>query len=93
MVGAILIPTALPWLDRSPVKSIRYKGKISKTMLGGIFVTSFFILGYLGTIPPNPYATAMAQIMTILYFSYFILMPWYTQVENTKPIPERLTGH
>lgn len=92
MVGAILIPTALPWLDRSPVKSIRYKGKISKTMLG-IFVTSFFILGYLGTIPPNPYATAMAQIMTILYFSYFILMPWYTQVENTKPIPERLTGH
>ena len=92
MVGAILIPTALPWLDKSPVKSIRYKGSISKWMLG-FFVLSFFVLGYLGTIPPSVFATATAQVMTIIYFLYFILMPWYTKVETVKPVPERVTDH
>ncbi len=91
MAGAILIPAVLPWLDRSPVKSIRYKGRISKFMLG-LFVVSLFVLGYLGTIPPSPFATALAQIGTIIYFSYFLLMPWYTQRERTKPVPERVTG-
>jgi len=90
MAGAIALPMGLPWLDRSPVKSIRYKGAISKTMLA-IFVVSFFILGYLGTIPPSPGATALAQVCTILYFSYFVLMPWYTRVERTKPVPDRVT--
>ena len=90
MAGAVVLPAMLPWLDRSPVKSIRYKGAISKTMLG-IFVVSFFILGYLGTIPPSPPATALAQVCTILYFSYFVLMPWYTRVERTKPVPDRVT--
>jgi len=80
----------LPWLDRSPVKSIRYKGAISKTMLA-LLVVSFFILGYLGTIPPSPGATLLAQVCTILYFSYFVLMPWYTRVERTKPVPDRVT--
>ncbi|GIS97626.1 MAG: hypothetical protein CM1200mP24_09100 [Gammaproteobacteria bacterium] len=56
MVGAILLPGTLPWLDKSPVRSIRYKGRLSKLMLG-LFVISFFILGYLGTIPPSPFAT------------------------------------
>ena len=91
MAGAILIPAALPWLDRSPVKSIRYKGRISKFMLG-LLVVSFIVLGYLGTIPPSPLATAIAQIGTMLYFSYFLLMPWYTRREKTKPVPERVTG-
>jgi len=90
MAGAIVLPFVLPWLDRSPVKSIRYKGMYSKVMLG-LFVISFFILGYLGTIPPSRPATALAQICTILYFAYFVLMPWYTRVEKTKPVPDRVT--
>ena len=90
MVGAILLPATLPWLDKSPVRSIRYKGRLSKLMLG-LFVISFFILGYLGTIPPSPFATGLAQFCTILYFAYFVLMPWYTSIENTKPVPERVS--
>ncbi len=90
MAGAILIPAALPWLDKSPVRSIRYKGRISKLMLG-LLVVSFFVLGYLGTIPPSPFATLVAQIGTMVYFSYFLLMPWYTRRERTKPVPERVT--
>ena len=91
MAGAIVVPAVLPWLDKSPVKSIRYKGWISKFMLA-TFVVSFLILGYLGTIPPSPQATALAQICTILYFAYFVLMPWYTRAEKTKPEPERVTS-
>ena len=90
MAGAIVLPAVLPWLDRSPVKSMRYKGSISKVMLA-IFIVSFFILGYLGTIPPSKAATLLAQICTVLYFSYFVLMPWYTRVEKTKPVPDRVT--
>jgi ubiquinol-cytochrome c reductase cytochrome b subunit len=90
MAGAIVLPAALPWLDRSPVKSMRYKGMWSKVMLG-LFVISFFILGYLGLIPPSPVATAVAQICTVIYFAYFVLMPWYTRIEKTKPVPERVT--
>ncbi len=90
MGAAIAVPAVLPWLDRSPVKSIRYKGMYSKVMLG-LFVVSFFILGYLGTIPAGPMATVLAQICTFVYFAYFILMPWYTRVERTKPVPERVT--
>jgi ubiquinol-cytochrome c reductase cytochrome b subunit len=90
MAAAIVFPALLPWLDRSKVKSIRYKGLASKVTLG-VMVVSFFILGYLGTIPPSPKATALAQICTVLYFSYFILMPWYTRAERTKAVPERVT--
>jgi ubiquinol-cytochrome c reductase cytochrome b subunit len=90
MAGAIALPAVLPWLDRSPVKSMRYKGSISKVMLA-IFIVSFFILGYLGTIPPSKPATLLAQICTVLYYSYFVLMPWYTRVEKTKPVPDRVT--
>ena len=89
MAGAILIPALLPWLDRSPVASMRCKGLASKSMLG-VFVLSFAVLGYLGITPPSPWATALAQLCTILYFAYFILMPWYTQVEKTTPPPERI---
>jgi len=91
MAGAIVLPAVLPWLDRSPVKSIRYKGMWSKVMLG-LFVISFVVLGYLGTIAPSPAATAVAQIGTIVYFAYFVLMPWYTRIEKTKPEPERVTS-
>ncbi len=90
MAGAIVLPAVLPWLDRSPVKSIRYKGMLSKVMLG-LFVVSFFILGYLGSIHPSAIATLLAQICTVIYFAYFVLMPWYTRAEKTKPEPERVT--
>ena len=89
MAGAIAIPFVLPWLDRSPVKSIRYKGLGSKIFLT-LFVISFFILGYLGTVHPTPMKTALAQLCTGIYFAYFLLMPWYTSVEKTKPVPERV---
>ncbi len=91
MAAAILVPAVLPWLDRSKVKSIRYKGMGSKIMLG-LFVVSFFILGYLGTIAPSTNATLLAQFCTVIYFAYFVLMPWYTRVEKTKPVPDRVTG-
>jgi ubiquinol-cytochrome c reductase cytochrome b subunit len=90
MAGAIVLPAVIPWLDRSPVKSIRYKGLASKVMLG-LLVISFFILGYLGTIPPSGPATMLAQAFTVVYFAYFVLMPWYTRAEKTKPVPDRVT--
>ncbi len=89
MAGAIAMPAVLPWLDRSPVKSIRYKGMWSRATLG-ILVVSFFVLGYLGMIPPSPVATAIAQVATIAYFMYFVLMPAYTRMEKTKPVPDRI---
>jgi len=90
MAGAIVIPAVLPWLDKSPVKSIRYKGMGSKVMLA-LFVISFFVLGYLGTVHPTPARTLLAQVCTGVYFAYFLLMPWYTKAEKTKPVPERVT--
>ncbi len=86
---AVLLPAMLPWLDRSPAKSIRYKGMISKGMLAA-FVVSFIMLGWLGTVPPGPVYEFMAQLGTAVYFAYFVLMPWYTRVEKTKPVPERI---
>lgn len=89
MGGAIVLPAVLPWLDRSKVKSIRYKGMASKSFLA-IFVVAFFVLGYLGVQHPTPLKTFLAQICTAIYFAYFLLMPWYTAVERTKPVPERI---
>ena len=89
MGGAIVLPAVLPWLDRSKVKSIRYKGMASKSFLA-IFVVAFFVLGYLGVQHPTPLKTFLAQICTAIYFAYFLLMPWYTSVERTKPVPDRI---
>ena len=89
MIGAIALPAVLPWLDRSPVKSIRYKGTLSKVFLAA-FVVSFLVLAVLGTLPATPEYTLMAQIGTAVYFAYFVLMPWYTRVETCKPVPERV---
>lgn len=90
MAGAIAILFVVPWLDKSPVRSMRYKGLASKLFLAA-FVICFFILGYLGTVHPTPMRTIVAQICTAVYFAYFLLMPWYTSVEKTKPVPERVT--
>jgi ubiquinol-cytochrome c reductase cytochrome b subunit len=89
MGGAIVLPAVLPWLDRSKVKSIRYKGMASKSFLA-IFVVAFFVLGYLGVQHPTPLKTFLAQICTAIYFAYFLFMPWYTSAEQTKPVPERI---
>ena len=91
MGGAIAILFVLPWLDRSPVKSMRYKGWMSKVWLL-IFSICFVILGYLGVVASSPGRTLVAQICTALYFAYFFLMPFYTRMESTKPVPERVTG-
>ena len=91
MAGAIAILFVLPWLDRSPVKSIRYKGLLSKLFLW-VFGISFLILGVLGAMAPTPQRTLLAQVCTVLYFAYFFLMPFYTRLEKTKPVPQRVTG-
>ncbi len=91
MGGAIAVLFVLPWLDRSPVKSMRYKGWISKLWLL-VFCISFVILGVLGVVPATDERTFIARICTVLYFAYFILMPFYTRMEKTKPVPERVTG-
>jgi len=90
MGAATVIFFALPWLDRSPVKSIRYRGPLFKTALT-IFVIVFFILGYLGTQPVTPLFTVMSQVCSVLYFLFFLLMPIYTKLDKTKPVPERVT--
>jgi ubiquinol-cytochrome c reductase cytochrome b subunit len=86
---ATLIFFLLPWLDQSPVKSIRYKGALTKTALA-LFVVVFFILGYLGTLSVTEGRTTVGQICTFLYFAFFLLMPWYTRMEKTKPEPDRV---
>ena len=104
---SVVIFAALPWLDRSPVKSIRYRGAIYKVWLA-LFVISFIILGYLGTevttvwgqfggafaeyLDTKDRATWAARLLTVVYFLFFILMPWYTKIDKTKPVPERVTG-
>ncbi len=99
---ATMILFLLPWLDRDPVKSIRYRGGYFKTALA-IFVVTFLVLGYLGTEPTNVWgqfgswlgnadrATVAARVFTILYFAFFILMPWYTSIDKSKPVPDRVT--
>ncbi len=91
MGAAIAVLFVLPWLDRSPVRSIRYKGILSKIALA-IFVVSFIILGYLGGTAASPTATIVGRICTVLYFLYFLLMPFYTSIEKCKQPPERVTG-
>lgn len=90
MFGAIAVFFVLPWLDRSPVKSIRYKGPMFKIAIV-IFAISFVVLGWLGMESVSPGKTLAAQIFTALYFAFFILMPWYSKVDKTKPVPERIT--
>jgi ubiquinol-cytochrome c reductase cytochrome b subunit len=87
---SVVIFFFLPWLDRNPVKSIRYRGLCYKLMLS-IFIISFLVLGWLGMEAPSPGKTLAAQIFTVLYFAFFLLMPIYTKMEKNKPVPERVT--
>ncbi len=100
---SVAIFALLPWLDKGAVKSIRYRGTLYKKWLAA-FVVSFLILGYLGTVPSNVWgqfgawmggadrATVVARVFTLIYFAFFILMPWYTKKDKTLPVPERVTG-
>ena len=90
MFAALLVFFFLPWLDRSPVKSIRYRSPIYKWVLG-VFVISFIMLGWLGVQPVTPLYVLLARIFTILYFAFFLLMPWYSTLGKTKEVPERVT--
>ncbi|MCL4137353.1 UNVERIFIED_CONTAM: hypothetical protein GTU68_039050 [Idotea baltica] len=90
MGGAIVMFFLLPWLDRSPVFSIRYRSWPFKVALA-LFVVAFLILGYLGMHAPTPLGTLMAQICTVIYFAFFVLMPWFTSIGKTKPVPDRVT--
>jgi ubiquinol-cytochrome c reductase cytochrome b subunit len=107
---AVLILFLLPWLDCSPVKSIRYRGPYYKIALA-LFVVAFVILGYLGIetttvwgqfavtegsfmdrmLDTKDRATWVARVCTVLYFAFFVLMPWYTARDRVKPVPDRVT--
>lgn len=90
MGSAIGLFFFLPWLDRSPVRSIRYRGWMYKTALS-LFAISFVMLGYLGTQKPEGPNLILAQIAFVIYFAFFLLMPWYTKYDKTKPEPDRVT--
>jgi len=89
MFGAILLLFFLPWLDRSPVNSIRYKGWISKLALT-LFAISFVVLAYCGMKPPSGIFPLLARIFTGVYFAFFLLMPWYSRIDRVKPVPDRI---
>ncbi len=91
MGASVVIIAFLPWLDRSPVKSIRYRGPIFKTALT-VFVIAFFILGYLGTQPPSYWGEKVSQVCTLIYFGFFLAMPWYSKIDKYTIPPERVKG-
>jgi len=97
-MGALLMLLAvvsflfLPWLDRSPVKSMRYRGWISRTALA-LFAVSFVALGYLGMQPAEGLYVMLARIFAAIYFAFFLLMPFYSRIDAVKPVPDRVTYH
>jgi ubiquinol-cytochrome c reductase cytochrome b subunit len=90
MGGAVMILFFLPWLDRSLVKSIRYRPDWHKYVYG-VFAVVFLILGYLGSQPPSTVANYMSQIGTLIYFGFFLLMPWWSRIGDFKAVPDRVT--
>ncbi|MBS0375488.1 MAG: cytochrome bc complex cytochrome b subunit [Proteobacteria bacterium] len=92
MFAAIAVLFFLPWLDRSPVKSVRYKGPITKFALA-TFAVTMVVLGLCGMKPPVGIYPSLAKIFTVVYFAFFLLMPWYSRLDRTKPVPRRVTFH
>ena len=92
MASAVLLPMFLPWLDRSRVRSIRYRGWIHKLALTS-FVVSFVTLGWLGMQPAESIYVILARIFSVIYFGFFLLMPYYTVIDKTRPVPERVVYH
>jgi len=89
MGGAVMILFVLPWLDRSPVRSIRYRPDWHK-YLYALFVAFFLVLGYLGSQPPSAIGNYVSQVGTLVYFGFFLLMPWWSRIGTFKPVPERV---
>ena len=89
---SVMIRFGLPWLDRSPVKSIRYRPRWHGYVYI-VFGIAFVILGYLGVLPPTDGRTLVAQICTLIYFGFFLLMPWWSAMGQFKPVPDRVTFH
>jgi ubiquinol-cytochrome c reductase cytochrome b subunit len=92
MGGTVVILFFLPWLDHSPVKSIRYRPGWHK-VLYAIFIVNFLMLGYVGTQPPNDALNLMSQIGTLIYIGFFLLMPIWSRFGKFKPVPDRITFH
>jgi len=89
---SVILPAFLPWLDRSRVRSIRYRGWMYKTALS-VFVVTFISLGWLGLQPATGTYVLLARIFSVLYFAFFLLMPFYTAADKTKPVPDRVVYH
>jgi ubiquinol-cytochrome c reductase cytochrome b subunit len=79
----------LPWFDQSPVKSMRYRPAWHRAVLL-VFIAAFLVLGVLGLLPPTPLRTAVSQVGTIMYFGFFVLMPWWSRMGEFKPVPDRV---
>ena len=92
MLLAVVLFLFLPWLDRSPVKSMRYRGWISRTALA-LFALSFVALGYLGLQPAEGLYVVLARIFAAIYFAFFLLMPFYSRIDPVKPVPDRVVFH
>lgn len=90
MGAAVIILFFLPWLDHSPVKSIRYRPDWHKYVYA-LFVIDFAVLAYLGVQPPSPIGERVSQVGTLFYFGFFLLMPWWSTLGRFKPVPERIT--
>jgi ubiquinol-cytochrome c reductase cytochrome b subunit len=89
MGAAVIILFFLPWLDYSPVKSIRYRPSWHK-YLYGVFVVNFVVLAYLGVQPPSDIGGRVSQVGTLFYFGFFLLMPWWSTLGEFKPVPQRV---
>ena len=89
---AVIILFFLPWLDHSPVKSIRYRPSWHKYVYA-VFVVNFVVLAYLGVQAPSPIGEKVSQVGTLFYFGFFLLMPWWSSKGTPKPVPDRITFH
>jgi ubiquinol-cytochrome c reductase cytochrome b subunit len=92
MGGAVMILFLLPWLDKSPVRSIRYRSLLNKVMIA-LFVVAFIVLGWLGMQSGSTVQTWLARGLTLFYFGFFVFMPFWSRLGATKPVPDRVTTH
>ena len=94
MGASVMVLFGLPWLDQSPVRSIRYRPRWHRAAMA-VFVAAFFVLGVLGMMPPNPARTVISQVCTAVYFGFFFWMPWWSRMGTFLPVPERVrfTAH
>ncbi|MEO6269274.1 MAG: cytochrome bc complex cytochrome b subunit [Lautropia sp.] len=90
MGASVMIFFAMPWIDHSPVRSIRYRPDWHKYVYG-VFALVFLVLGYFGVQPPSPVSERLSQVCTLLYFGFFLFMPWWSAMGKSKPVPDRVT--